>query len=264
MGDHGFDTSDAYFDIEEDWAAVINKVLDPVRELRGGDPVREFHAGSICTGTSAEGRGSKHVKMPTKWYFYSDSKEAAFNFVNDNNDPAEHYFVDCYDLMDDNQDEEHEPTPNLKGRCAYHGWQWCALLIPALLLDMFIAGISCKPFSVSRSGRHEGTSTHEEANLVWVFLKILFKIQPRYACLENVWGFVIAESTKDPVSPLQNMLNFAVQEGLPFFIRIFVLCGSTFNRWRRRRIFVSFHHNAAGGEASSLLQEAMVKARPHI
>ena len=191
-----------------------------------------------------------------------DSKESCYNFTNDNlQTEPDHYFVAAEDMFTDEDYKDGDEEVKTSGKCANHAWAFCALVFKILLLDLFVAGISCRPFSMARGGRHTGTTSHGEVHLLWDFLRMLWRMQPKYALLENVFGFALPESVNDPLSPLRRLMQYMAEHAYPYVIRVYVLCTSGTLKWRRRRIYISFHHLRAGGEAASKAQELMIQAR---
>ena len=242
---------------------MIKEMLEPVRLARG-PLTRKARGSSICTGIASEHPSREPFEMPTDYLFGCDSKEAAFNFTQDNGPKFDAYFVDCHDIEPDLESSEADSDNQISGRDALKDFAITTLLLPVLLLEWLIAGVSCRPFSVARAGRHSGTVSHSEADLVPIWLKLLFKFQPKFSILENVFGFCLQENTLDKVSPLQRLIRFMKEQEYPYIIRVFILCGSTFLKWKRRRVFVSVIHKSAGGESASLAQEIMIKAGSHV
>ena len=255
---------DVFYDVEELWQPHLDDPLNPVREIVGEEQLRDVIGASICTGMSAEQFAYRKNRLKARMAFGCDSKESAFNFVDENQETKpEHWFVDVMEL-----DEKAEPAEGdenggttIQGRCACHGMSMCALTIAKLWIDQLVAGISCRPFSTSRMTRMTmGSEAHSDFMLLPAFIRMLQRLQPKGALLENVFGMSLPESTDDPVSPLMKVVEWMRNDGLPYGVRIFVVCGSTFLRWRRRRIYMSLIHNDHGGEDACRKQELIVKA----
>ena len=249
-------------DIVDTWFPHISEPLAGVRDFRGREN-QQCNGASMCTGMAPESKANERHKIDTKWHFMTDNKEAAFNFVMENCPTPERFLVEAAELFTDEDNEtESEEGAKCTARDAMNAFTWAMFFLPKLLLDIFVGGVTCRPFSAARTGRHAGTTDHPEAHLIWDFLRVLKWIQPRFACLEEVWGFAMPESVHDPISPLKRMLDYVVEQAhtYPYFVRVYVVCTSTMLRWKRRRLYITFFHHEAGGEESSILQETMIKA----
>ena len=245
-------------DIVDTWFDCIEGALAPVRKHRG-EQLQDSSCASCCTGIAPDAKSNEMHQIKSRWHFMSDSKESSFNFVTDNCQVPEYFLVDAREICADEDNTDPEDGGTTKARCALRDFVECTFFIPWLMLDMLVAGISCQPYSAARTGRHSGTEKHPEAHLVWDFLRILFRCMPRFAVLEEVWGFCLPESGQDQISPLRRMLDFMEEKAYPYVVRVYVICTQTMLKWKRRRLYITFHHHDAGGHHASQIQEAMLK-----
>ena len=59
------------------------------------------------------------------------------------------------------------------------------------MLDHLIMGVTCKPFSLARTGRvSKGSQTHKDADLMTRALDAIVKLEPLHAYVENVQGWL--------------------------------------------------------------------------
>ena len=128
--------------------------------------------------------------------FLCDCKPAAFQWVRDNiKSMPKHFYNDLkemaqalsgIDLLDENA--RFDVLAELKGR-----------------MDQLIAGISCKGYTTSRLGRGKNWSTHGDIWMAEAFRILLLALDPRFATVENVGGFLRRDSSANG-SPLLRFL----------------------------------------------------------
>ncbi len=79
-------------------------------------------------------------------------------------------------------------------------------------LDEVEAGFACQLFSMSRSGRHEGTQEHPDYDLYAKTIRFVKRHQPKRCRLENVWGFMVPENRQGGRAPIYDLLDLCAQE----------------------------------------------------
>ena len=75
-------------------------------------------------------------------------------------------------------------------------------------LDVFFAGISCKSYTMNRSGRQFSWMDHGDIWQIEAYLRLLLALLPKRACLENVGGFMRGDTSGNG-SPLLRFLQAA-------------------------------------------------------
>ena len=204
---------------------------------------------SLASGAQPEHLFQTVTNIMSKVLFTCDPKQAAFQFARSQGFTSDHHFVDGRPLA------EHGAGP-----CANHAFRHCSVLT-SHNLDMLVAGISCKPYSMARTGRFElGAAMHEEAFLMDTFFAILIRHQFKKGILENVFGFLLPESKLVKVSPYQRLLERARTETPNYHVTCYITDAKLFLVFHRRRVWIVFTRLDCGGEASAALQTRMIKA----
>ena len=137
---------------------------------------------SMFTGLGPERKALVLSSLAAVFPFAVEIKDSAIRFLLDNGDVAyEHVFNDVRAFMD--------ASDGTSDWCHTH-MKVCHCLVRKRELDILIAGISCKPFSLARAGRMAGTQTHAEFDHMESFILALLRFEPAVGILENVLGFL--------------------------------------------------------------------------
>ena len=203
--------------------------------------------GSLASGVQPEHLFHSVAAIKARVLFTCDPKQTAFQFARRQGFISDHHFVDGRPL-----------AAHGAGPCALHGFRQCSV-VGAVNLDLFVAGISCKPYSMARTGRWDGTS-HEESFLMDTFFAVLIRHQFKKSILENVFGFLLPESKHEKRSPYQKLLERAARELPNDFVTCYLTNGKTMLVFHRRRVWIVFTRIDCGGAASAKLQTRMIKA----
>jgi len=165
-----------------------------------------------------------------------DAKVSAFRFTASNHHSGCHHFCDARETF------MRKPVDGIfKGTCALHGFGSCKLprLNQGPGCGVKLSGIVCWPYTTCRTGRRSGTTEHAESDLQEAFLAGVEYGKPHLAIFEQVFGFAMAESREDSVSPLCKFLE-ACAERLPQYrIAVYVLNGSQYGVFHRRRLYLA-------------------------
>ena len=236
-------------DVYDVHASRTQKPLESILAWRGRQQ-RPFRNASICTGAAPEPRYERVVGVASESYFTCDNKASAYNFVKMNGPGSRrHHFVDLRELARD-LTVNADGTVTLRGRCADHNMEVCVLVLTPGEIGNLKAGVSCKPFSIGRGGRVEGTKTHNDSDLSQCFIIIMKAVQPKSGILENVYGFALPESKSDKKPPLLRSMEHA-EDVIPLYsLLVLVLAGSTWVCMSRRRLYVVFVHANNGGRVA--------------
>ena len=231
------------------WLTKIMEVLGPVIEARGSQ-VHAAVCASHCSGSMAEGKCLELAKIKAIWQQVCDKNPSSYQFAKDNGINMVHFFDDMVQLCTDH-----------KGWCVTHN-QICALERRKRELHAYGAGVSCLPFSISNKDRlKKGTLHHPDHNLFISFVKFLKDFEPLTAWLENVFGFLLRESKKNPEAPITRFLKLCKEElGDLYHIQVYYLDSRTYLEYTRRRVWIHFMHTAAGGELAHRRMSMMLKA----
>ena len=208
-----------------------------------GKQVRNMRMGSLFSGALPERHVCNNmINVPVELVFSMDSKETAYRFCEENGGLPEHHFVDGRDWL---------KSGNLCGRCSQHNFAKCSLTMPKMFLDILLAGVSCRPYSTARAKRVSGTRSHQDSDLMDVFIQAMIQLEPRVGVLENVFGFCMPENQHDRTSPLERFLA-TCKELLPMYTTtVYVLQAKIFMVMNRVRLWVVLVHDSAGGVSAS-------------
>ena len=245
------------------YASDITEPLKKIREIRG-PLLEELTMASGCTGTGPESLLPAITALDVRHEFTCDLKSSAWLFIKNNCDIGDkcHHYLDLNALLADARcvdasGNEVDPSSPLKvgthisGRCARHEMDVCGHFIAKTALDGCFAGISCKPYSLARTGRRSGTKAHADATLLETFVLIMGMLEPVYAMLENVWGFCLPESKLSKQSPLMRLMLFAERYAPQFLPVVVIMQGTTFMHFTRRRVYVTFFNIERGGREAA-------------
>lgn len=105
-----------------------------------GPQIRTNIMMSIASGCQPEHLYGFISKIRSAVVFTCDPKETAYRFACEQGFKSCHHFVDGRPL-----------SVNGEGLCATHGFRVCCI-VREMDADIFLAGISCKPYSLARTG----------------------------------------------------------------------------------------------------------------
>ncbi len=220
------------------WVPAMKSRFDRVKLPRGRQ-LRNARVASICTGSSPEDRLCWLFDVLHELKFVCDNKEAAYQWVMSNNKVIpEVYYPDLKKLCE-----------SLTGADLLSDLSEIPLSGLVRTLDLFFAGISCKGFSIARTGRGKSWLNHADVWMAEAFIRLLMVLLPRFACVENVLGFLRPDSDGNG-SPILRFLQRCVELRVPefFVIVVYLLPGDLFLKFSRRRVFICFYLKEDRGE----------------
>lgn len=183
------------------------------------------------------------------WAFTCDRKPEAIAFCESNFKQARCHFLDALQFLQGNM-----------GKCLFHGLKNCSMLQFAQFLHILFVSTSCKPFSKARTLRSQGTGNHDDSQCINAFWAVLEMTQAPAILFEQVFGFCLRESKRDPISPLQRLLKTLRERFPSWSVRVFFCTGSTHLCFDRHRVYICMLHQSLGGERSLKMVETIVKA----
>ena len=224
----------------------ILAALAEVRLARGRQ-LNKAKVGSLFTGAGPERRAYKLMNVQAQFMFACDCKLPALLFLEKQSSPAgdlpayNHMFMDMRELV------------NGHGACFTHmgeEGEGHKCMMTRETVDMLIAGCSCKPCSMVRTGRRGdgGTVEHADFDLYEKYLDFLVANQPNQSIFENVFGFLkTCKALKMP--PIHWFLQRAIERGLGeiYDIRVILSNAKTWVAQSRRRVWILFSHVRIGG-----------------
>ena len=148
-----------------------------------GPQIRTNVMMSLASGCQPEHLYGFISKIRSAVVFTCDPKETAYRFACEQGFKSCHHFVDGRPL-----------SINGEGLCATHGFRVCCI-VREMDADIFLAGISCKPYSLARTGRFSedgGATSHDDAFMLIIYIRLVKRHQPKKSVLENVYGFLLA------------------------------------------------------------------------
>ena len=238
------------------WVPDIRDPLKPLKAFRGPwkRPVR---IASLFGGLGSERQVLKVFEVPTETILSCDKKKPAVAFQERHHKRGEHHMLDATDLLEPGND-------NLQFRCLYHLFGMCALsAILPMLIDILFVSTSCCPFSRARTGRAQGTQSHDDIKCIEAFWLALSMLLPIACIFEQVVGFGLQESLRDPFSPLDKFLAKLKKDFPQYRIVVFFAEGSLWLALLRHRIYVIMVHTDAGGQEVVDALIEYVKAHGH-
>lgn len=178
-------------------------ILEPtllVRRSRGKQ-LRPVRTASLFTGTAAGTAGFRGTGIAERSVFTCDNSVASWQWIRNHGPEHGCHFLDARELID-------------TGSCyCVRHQQICQLAdLDIQDLDEVEAGFACQPFSMSRSGRHEGTQEHPDYDLYAKTIRFVKRHQPKRCRLENVWGFMVPENRQGGRAPIYDLLDLCAQE----------------------------------------------------
>ena len=231
------------------WVGHIEAPMEPVRALRGAF-TDTLKCATLFGGLSSERKSIQLHNIPNTWMFTADKKHSAIQFSDQNFERASVHYLDALNFID-----------SLEGKDLYSGGEFRSLKEFFMKVDVLFVSTSCRPFSAARSKRKsEGTSSHDDHKLLDAFFRVTVAVQPLAMIFEQVFGFALSESTKDPTSPLQRFLERCDIELANFERTVFITDGSVWLVFARHRIYIVFIRSDAGGKMSMEALKAIVKA----
>ena len=236
------------------WSKPLCSALRPVRLMRG-NVLRNLRVASLCTGLGPEAHVFAHLKLPADFVFTSDNKVAAYQFTRANGPCATHHFVNAREVFDG--------SGSLCGTCANHYMAKCNITDLIGTIDILISGVSCKPYTMARTGRFDGqgSNDHSEIGLIHAFVDAVRRLRPLLAVFENVCGMMMPTSRSDPKSPLQYFVEDCAKQLHGYHIVVFLLNANSYTVFHRRRLYLLFISEAAGGKRAAADATCFVKAQ---
>ncbi len=226
------------------WVPLIAGPLEPGRALRG-EQVDTWNLASICTGTSPEDRTAGLFGTDHRLIFSCDPKTWSLKFMQENNfRKPEVHFIDLRDLQ--------------RGRTAHTAPDGDEVnfldYIATLVIDVLLAGISCKPNSFARQNRSRDIWSHPDTWMMPAFLDVLLATGARDGVLENVDGFLKTDQ-QSGISPIYWLLKLAHDKGALdlYTVVLFKMDGSLFHSWDRNRVWLLFHKKTAGEASQDMI-----------
>ena len=242
------------------WAQYISSPLATLRTLRGKQ-TRPVTISSFCSGLCPESKILDLFGFEVNHAWSCDHKASAVRFSEQNETMGKHHYVNLDELLQKGQ-----------SMCAKHGFETCSLpesggKSDQFEYDLMFAGISCKAYSLARSGRALSWLEHRDVYLMnsWIFA--LLKLRPRAGLLENVAGFCAVDKVSN-TAPIQVFLGECQRRGVfeHYKCRIFFKT-SPYLVWLRKRVWLLFVKKNADGTcpildgATSLVQDRFHCAR---
>ena len=223
------------------WVPSIKQCVEAEVQRRG--QCRKNRIGSTCSGTCPERRSNNMFNMDVDYCFSCDPKETSVKFLEMNNFLGSCHFMDMMDLA-------------IKGNavCYQHFEQGieCTLApFCKLWLDLWLSGNSCKPYSSARTDRNSevGCDAHVDERLTTeAWAKVLMRLMPLQAVLENVMGFLkIDKKTKMPA--ISTWIQQCQAHGVwkEYDAVIIIMQGHKYTPHNRKRVYVIVTHKSVGG-----------------
>ena len=235
------------------WNPDINEPLADVTASRGPQQ-RRIKLLSLFSGTHPEEIAYEQASIDHHCVCTCDIKVESWRWIYNHYPNLEAcHFLDLRELCD--------PTTNSTSWCCRHADQCRTVeMLQPFEVDELIAGVSCKPFSVTRTGRLTmGTQQHGDSDLLPRTLDVIERILPRRAVIENVFGMAKPERPGEP-SPLQNLLD-TLNTRFPMYAHcVLVFPGNTHLCFARRRLYIVMVHNNYGGNRAVERTKLCVKA----
>ena len=242
-------------DIESLYRDDIVQTLEPIRKLRG--QVQSEHlCFSVCSGAAPDGRLGALSGIPLRSIFTNDNKASCYRWV-EANGPHGHHFIDLREIAANLKTTDKEWS--FEATCTSHEMEHCTVSMPKGVVDSIITGTSCKPFSLARTGRMLGTHQHDDSDLMLAFCKLVQGVQPAFAILENVAGFMLPESKSVSQSPMQKLLEIMAQMNPNYSPVVFMMTGSLFQVFTRNRVYLVFFRDSAGGSDAAKMCTRLVQ-----
>lgn len=190
----------------------------------------------MCSGTAPEALLGPTTGLWCEHAFTCDVSNSSYQLIADNHGPdiIKHHFLDVKDLVEG------------RCKCAFHALQDCSL-DGAPEIDIFLGGMSCCPYSTSRSKRRKGTEAHADSQLGQISQKLVQKLQPGIAIMENVMGMMTRDSHGTSVSPLEKSMQQAKTTMPQYTGKVFRLDSKHFLMLHRRHFYVVYCHERVGG-----------------
>ena len=227
------------------------------RRQRRGKQTRKTKGASICTGLAPEEEVFEEMDLEYESAFGCECKPAAIQFLLLNRTLG-CIFTDLQTMVD-----------RCGGYCAAHAWQWCDFtkFLVKYAIDIFVAGVSCRPYSLARSKRRsDGFEDHADHWMSEGFLACLLNMLPKCAILENVAGFVMTtRTTKDgrtvTTNPLKAFMARLKEVGVLnyYVVKVLFLAGQVFVPQTRNRVYILFMSRKHGGKRAADRAERWTK-----
>ena len=233
------------------YGQVINDAMEPYRTCRG-EQRRKVRVASAFTGLGPERPALDLAEIETEFVFGIENDSSALRFLTQNfcEHPYGHMFTCARDFAN---------TAG-SGRCFIHSGT-CTMTVDKKLLDIVLAGFSCRPYAICRSGRFTtGTASHPESDLFEHFLRMMFQWQPSVFIMENVMG-LLQFCRQLGMTPIAAILKRAQELGLmaEYSVRIVLADGRVFLSMKRRRVWLVWFHNRVGGKTAATRSMHFIK-----
>ena len=238
------------------WAGPQKACIGKRRQKRGKFK-RKVRGASICSGMAPEEEGFEMHDIPYENLFCCDNKAAAIQFLLLNRTMG-CLFSDLRTLID-----------QAGAFCATHNLCFCsaAQFMVKLFIDILVAGISCRPYSMARGARGD-FQEHPDYWMSEAWIACLLNFEPRIGILENVAGFVVAtrrtaNGIRVQATPLKAFMRRLEETGVLklYAVKIFIYSGEAFMRQVRHRVYILFVHIRTGGLRAASRAERYVKDR---
>ena len=225
------------------------------RRRRRGKQVRKVQSASFCTGLGPEEEVWKHADIEFDSLFGIENKACAVQFLLMQRTLG-CLFTDLRDVID-----------NAGGYCAKHGYGWCSFRqFYTKAMDMLVAGISCRPYSMARTGRRTNdVSEHRDHWMSEAFIAMLLNCQPALAVMEQVIGFIMRSrglgDNRFTTDPLKAFIQRLDECGVlcMYSLKVFVVTGSGYLAQLRNRVYILFVHLRAGGNRAANRAERYIQ-----
>ena len=232
-------------------------VMHPVRHVRAsrGQRRRDGMEASMFSGLLSEDPAGHAIDIPAVFQFAMDNKPASYNWILANGlggpDGPAHHFVDAREIQE-----------STEWTCAKHQMNKCSPLADQnQVIDILVAGFSCRPYSTAREHRLSGgASKHPDSDLFTTFIEAMKLLKPDNGLAENVFGFSLPESTRDSKSPLERFIEDLKLHLPEYEISVFFLDGKQFLCMSRVRVWVALQHERIGGKKAAKRLKQIVQA----
>ena len=230
----------------------LNDPLKAIQEARGPQ-LRALRSCSLFTGLGAEKAGKEATGAADQACFSADLKSESWWWILKSwVDDVSCHFTDVRELVETGS-----------GWCCRHG-QVCSIvhLEPGDIED-FDAGVVCRPYTNARTGRRQlGSKNHADRDLLAKTMSFIVRYRPRKGRIENVFGFVQADTANEPSALQEFVGELEVETCNEYDWAIFVFTGTTHMWMPRRRVYICIFHRESCGKLAVFRTECMVKVSP--
>ena len=226
------------------WVPHIRKPLSPLMEMRVAFQ-RDVVCAALFDGMGSEKKVASLFQIPTRWVLECEKCPNANSFKFGNSDShAEHLFLDARDFL--SEDGFFTDFMNDFKRVPLD-------FVAPGEIDILFCSFSCRPYSIARSGRMRGTQGHEDSYQVDCFWAAFERLRPKALCMEQVFGFALAEPSEVAQSPLQKMIAKFTDDYAAYNVAVFYVAGNLYTVLVRHRVYlVAVHEDAGGADVVSM------------